>query len=53
MPLPDEGGRAEILGVHLRGVTLAEPDADRVCEQLARVTGGGWWEGSWRGVGSG
>ena len=42
VPLPDEGGRAAILGVHLRGVTLQESAGDRtqLARQLAALTTG-------------
>jgi ATP-dependent Zn protease len=41
VPLPDERGRQEILGVHLRDVPLGDADerAD-VCARLARATPG-------------
>ena len=41
VPLPDERGRAEILGVHLRVVPLA-PELDKAgaCRALAKITGG-------------
>lgn len=42
VPLPDEGGRAAILGVHLRDVTLDESAGDKtqVARQLAALTTG-------------
>lgn len=45
VPLPDEAGRAAILGVHLRGVTLDEEstgggDKTQVARQLAALTAG-------------
>lgn len=41
VPLPDERGRAEILGVHLRVVPLApELDKATACRALAKITGG-------------
>jgi ATP-dependent Zn protease len=42
VPLPDEAGRAAILGVHLRGVTLDESAGDKtpLARQLATLTAG-------------
>ncbi len=41
VPLPDEAGRQEILGVHLRGVPLAEDeDKEDMVLRLARVSAG-------------
>lgn len=42
VPLPDEAGRAAILGVHLRNITLDESAGDKtqVARQLATLTAG-------------
>lgn len=42
VPVPDEAGRAAILGVHLRGVTLDESAGDKteLARQLATLTAG-------------
>lgn len=47
VPLPDEAGRAAILGVHLRAVELDESAGDKtqLARQLAALTtgfSGGW-----------
>lgn len=42
VPLPDEGGRQAILGVHLRNVPMPNTeDKAEACERLAKVTAGG------------
>ena len=39
VPLPDEGGRADILGVHLRPTPmLSAADKDFCRQQIARIT---------------
>ena len=41
VPLPDERGRAEILGVHMRGIPLAlGVDKAAACASLAKITAG-------------
>ena len=39
VPLPDEGGRADILGVHLRPTPMLSPADKEFCRnQIARIT---------------
>jgi hypothetical protein len=57
VPLPDEAGRAAILGVHLRSVTLDETAGDKtqLARQLAALTtgfSGGWGQPAGDGWGS-
>lgn len=41
VPLPDEGGRAQILAVHLRNTPMASMDAKRhACAMVAKLTSG-------------
>ena len=41
VPLPDEGGRAQILAVHLRHTPMASMDAKRhACAMVAKLTSG-------------
>ena len=48
VPLPDEAGRTQILGVHLRRVPLAsQHDRELACEAVAKITAGGSVGGGW------